>query len=124
MKLWKTGWVTTCLIGYGNSTRDQGIVHCNDGDEPQMRIRIESNRFAAAFGNKIADFELVTKPLPGVDADFYERSIPNDELVVDFLTSTDCKFLNSHLKLSLKSFQSKVCADIILKIQICIYAIH
>ena len=98
MKLWKTGWVTTCLIGYGNSTRDQGIVHCNDGDEPQMRIRIESNRFTAAFGNKIADFELVTKPIQGVDADFYERSIPNDELVVDFLTSTDCKFSISHLK--------------------------
>ena len=83
MKLWKTGWVTTCLIGYGNSTPDQGIVHCNDGDEPQMRIRIERSRFEVAFGNKIPDFELV--------ADNYERSIPHDELVVDFLTSPDCK---------------------------------
>ena len=129
MKLWKTGWVTTFLVGHGSSTPIQQIVHCNNGDEPQMRIRVESNHFESVFDRKISDFELITRPVQalvtnwacltqfssyffekyyfknyfcvlcqfvtkkGVDANYYERTIPNDELVVDFLTSQDCKFL-------------------------------
>ena len=63
MKLWKTGWVTTFLVGHGSSTPLQQIVHCNNGEEPQMRIRIESNLFESVFDRKISDFELITRPV-------------------------------------------------------------
>ena len=63
MKLWKTGWVTTFLVGQGSSTPTQQIVHCNNGDEPQMRIRVESYHFESVFDRKISDFELITRPL-------------------------------------------------------------
>ena len=63
MKLWKTGWATTLLVGHGSSTPLQQIVHCNNGEEPQMRIRIESNLFESVFDRKISDFELITRPV-------------------------------------------------------------
>ena len=63
MKLWKTGWVTTFLVGQGSSTPTQQIVHCNNGDEPQMRIRVESYHFESVFDRKISDFELITRPV-------------------------------------------------------------
>ena len=63
MKLWKTGWVTTFLVGHGSSTPQQQIVHCNNGDEPEMRIRIEENHFQSVFGRKISEFEFIQRPL-------------------------------------------------------------
>ena len=73
MKLWKTGWVTTsCLFGYAIADPpEQQIIHCNDGEEPQMRIRIEKSRFEFAFDRKISDFEFRQRPIPAWDIHWF-----------------------------------------------------
>ena len=66
----------------GDTNKDGGVVSCNHGDAPEMKIRLTKDYIENSSVLNESDFELI--------GDFYEKTIPEEDLEPSWIDD-ECK---------------------------------
>ena len=79
-------WLTCIVVGFIKAEDESGGVHvsCNNGNLPEMKIRLSKEYYEANLASYPDKFDLID--------DNYEKTIPQEDLTPNWV-DTECQFV-------------------------------